>query len=777
MKRFYILLLFIAFSVNLSAQKTRFNESGQSTLKSFPVHVSDKLNNSELSKKLSKITPNSYPENKKKASVDNIGDTRNFWVSNLETDEFESKSFQLMKKGPASQIWFEVAEITNGHLTNSVADSILEYLEEKSNPYSYNPNLGIVEQCNQVFGNPPNSDGDGLVDFLITDIIDGWNATDGGSYVAGFFYAVDQYSAAALEGYDLETNERDILYIDSYPGIYDGQTTDPTRPLSTLAHEYQHLIHFNYNTKLGSNEYTFINEAQSNFSSLLNGYFPHNSIVDYLDDTNVPIFQWNRDDVLPDYGRAAAFSSYLWDQLGFEKAGNLTKTFTSGVTAIEDAIESSGSSLTFEQLLVNWGLANLINDTTNAGSRAYGYAHPFLTNLKVSDIDNSAGSSFSDKNVKVMRGGIYYIGLGQVGNLNVTASWSSSYCEARLVTVQGLQKEITVLNNGTTYSTTPGVTYDNAYLMLVNAEPSEDETVETTGASFIVSASGEQTYELSSDSTYSDTPKFYWQIPYYNASDVGRLGFSNKYTAPFDALLHTLQLYIVSGTDSDSGEPIQIKGTGTLRIAAYTDNNGKPGTVMAADSIDFSTIGIGWQSFNVEKWNLNLTEGTVFHVLYEPIVPTVDSDVNSIPLRLDDGTGAQNVTNILTGPNTYETMFTDEDTFGQHGISNKVVYGKAPTTANEDEFDSAPEAFALHQNYPNPFNPSTTINFNLPQASEVRLTVFNMLGQKVASLVNTKLASGSHSVTWNAQNAASGIYIYKIEADNFQKSMKMIYTK
>ena len=64
MKRFYILLLFIAFSVNLSAQKTRFNEPGQSTPKSFPVHVSDKLNNSELTKKLSKIDTNSYPESK-----------------------------------------------------------------------------------------------------------------------------------------------------------------------------------------------------------------------------------------------------------------------------------------------------------------------------------------------------------------------------------------------------------------------------------------------------------------------------------------------------------------------------------------------------------------------------------------------------------------------------------------------------------------------------------------------------------------------------------------
>lgn len=75
----------------------------------------------------------------------------------------------------------------------------------------------------------------------------------------------------------------------------------------------------------------------------------------------------------------------------------------------------------------------------------------------------------------------------------------------------------------------------------------------------------------------------------------------------------------------------------------------------------------------------------------------------------------------------------------------------------------SPEAFSLDQNYPNPFNPSTTIRFNVPAGSRVRLSVFNLLGQRIADLANEEMATGSYERSWNA-NVASGIYFYRIEA-------------
>jgi len=94
----------------------------------------------------------------------------------------------------------------------------------------------------------------------------------------------------------------------------------------------------------------------------------------------------------------------------------------------------------------------------------------------------------------------------------------------------------------------------------------------------------------------------------------------------------------------------------------------------------------------------------------------------------------------------------------------------------------APAVFALDQNYPNPFNPSTMISFRLAVDSKVSLKVFDVLGQEVATLVNTNLAAGGHSVDFDASSLNSGVYLYRIEATgingtNFVDVKKMILTK
>ena len=91
--------------------------------------------------------------------------------------------------------------------------------------------------------------------------------------------------------------------------------------------------------------------------------------------------------------------------------------------------------------------------------------------------------------------------------------------------------------------------------------------------------------------------------------------------------------------------------------------------------------------------------------------------------------------------------------------------------------NALPMEYTLSQNYPNPFNPSTVIEFSLPKQSKVTLTVYNLLGQQVATLVNATLGAGSYTTEFNASKLASGTYIYRLTADNFVKTSKMLLIK
>ena len=100
-----------------------------------------------------------------------------------------------------------------------------------------------------------------------------------------------------------------------------------------------------------------------------------------------------------------------------------------------------------------------------------------------------------------------------------------------------------------------------------------------------------------------------------------------------------------------------------------------------------------------------------------------------------------------------------------------------PTTTSAPIDGELPKVITLNQNYPNPFNPTTQIMYDLPQAADVRLDVFNIQGQRVATLVNAAQNAGTHNITFNAANFASGVYIYRLQAGNTVLTRKMTLIK
>lgn len=115
--------------------------------------------------------------------------------------------------------------------------------------------------------------------------------------------------------------------------------------------------------------------------------------------------------------------------------------------------------------------------------------------------------------------------------------------------------------------------------------------------------------------------------------------------------------------------------------------------------------------------------------------------------------------------------------YGSGSKTDKDLLVSPATTTSVKSTKILPTEFVLMQNYPNPFNPSTKIRFELPQQTYVKLEVYNLIGQKVAELVNNELAAGSYEVTFNAVNLPAGIYLYRIEAGNFKNAKKMLLIK
>ena len=97
--------------------------------------------------------------------------------------------------------------------------------------------------------------------------------------------------------------------------------------------------------------------------------------------------------------------------------------------------------------------------------------------------------------------------------------------------------------------------------------------------------------------------------------------------------------------------------------------------------------------------------------------------------------------------------------------------------ATSNEGGSLPTTFALNGGYPNPFNPSTTIRYDVPSASDVQLEVFDMLGRRVALLVDGRIEAGRHAIRWNAETVASGVYVIRMSAGDFVQAQRMTLLK
>lgn len=280
-----------------------------------------------------------------------LGDTSSFFVrSTFDQSHWDKIPATLWLNTPDVAIWIESAVIGSIVSEDQITEIINQYasfLLDRT-PGSIDSTKGILNIMADYFGNPPNCDGDDKLDILILDIQDTFNLN--GSYVAGFFDPNDLTNRET-------SNHRDMIYIDLYPGIIYGNTVKIKKSASVLAHEYQHLIHSNY--ERDEREYIFINEGLSELAEKICGFSPR-SPDKFFTHTNRGLLSWNFKDPLPDYSRASLWTQYLFEKIGFEHIKDLVQSSLTGMSEYLNLC-SSFSQEPFNDLFIDWSIANLIN--------------------------------------------------------------------------------------------------------------------------------------------------------------------------------------------------------------------------------------------------------------------------------------------------------------------------------------------------------------------------------------------------------------------------------
>jgi hypothetical protein len=183
----------------------------------------------------------------------------------------------------------------------------------------------------------------------------------------------------------------------------------------------------------------------------------------------------------------------------------------------------------------------------------------------------------------------------------------------------------------------------------------------------------------------------------------------------------------------------------------------------------------------VEQQSLNVDDGLWTDADNDSLVFTYQWYIDDDSLDYDgtaitDSTGsAYTCSSNDIGKYLY-AVITANDGNGS-SVSANSNYTSAVTTLVSVEKEAIPAKYSLSQNYPNPFNPSTTFKYGLKEESDVVLEIYNLLGERVLTLVKARQAAGNYELSVDMNNLSSGIYIYRIRAGKFVRSMKMILLK
>ena len=298
-----------------------------------------------------------------------LGDRHSFFSVDVRTQEQYLVSATLRAIGEFCYLYVEDSQWERT-VNRATLETVRRTFDEST---SADPQRGIYRIQTELFGLPPDVDGDEKIYLLLLDILDG--AVRGGGFIAGYFNPADQRRGVLRHpelGTPVRSNERDLLYIDTNP-----LDTDGAEGLGVIAHEFNHLIHWQHDR----GETIWVNEGCADVAMFLCGYHPvkHTASFEKRPSTSLTDWPLGGGSHLAHYGAAYLWMLYLYEHYGGQETiAAIVKERTHGVAGVNNALLSQGLTRTFSSIFSDWKVANFLDDTQFAEGQ-YGYLNEELT--------------------------------------------------------------------------------------------------------------------------------------------------------------------------------------------------------------------------------------------------------------------------------------------------------------------------------------------------------------------------------------------------------------
>jgi hypothetical protein len=459
-------LLNIQFAVAQNAGQPAQAEQAMQPM-GYPIHASDLLRKKQqtLLKFLAAHPEAVKPNGLRKASWSfTVGSHKSWYADSLASSNPNPNASRYLVPstckavGANCYIFVEDSSWNNRLVDSAAVDSIRVYFDSKT---PANPAQGIFQTDTIAFGAPPDVDGDPKIIIFLLNINDGY--TPGSGFVEGYFNSFNEIDPVHHPQYNT-SNYAEMFFIDTYPlnlknhsGLYEA--------ISTLAHEFQHMIQFNMTVGRGNQEHlTFINEGCSLVAEVNCG-FPIYSPSFYANETNHYLLDW-RDDmnaVLRDYSRAARFFVYLRDQAGMRVFKPLVASQYSDLRCIDDALSKIGNPLRFHGLLQDWFIANILDD--RSVDTLYGYLYSGLPKPAEMTYTNPNVSLHSDS---VQNYAVQYVAFTDGSQLHTTFTASSDSLIIKAVEIGSPSRVLDVTKGAEFFEPLFGTTYTAVHFVVMN---------------------------------------------------------------------------------------------------------------------------------------------------------------------------------------------------------------------------------------------------------------------------------------------------------------------